>query len=85
MASGWAADDAVQKQIDATIESELVRLRAHVRTGRSHCQECGEEIPARRRLALPSARFCLECQAAEDSAAVHRGYNRRGSKDSQLK
>nr|VFK21756.1 MAG: transcriptional regulator, TraR/DksA family [Candidatus Kentron sp. LFY] len=27
------------------------------------CLECGEEIPEARRLAVPSARYCVDCQS----------------------
>ena len=49
------------------------------------CTECGEEIPERRRQALPGIRTCVPCQSARDTTAAHSPYNRRGSKDSQLK
>ncbi|MBS1186714.1 MAG: transcriptional regulator, TraR/DksA family [Burkholderiaceae bacterium] len=29
----------------------------------SHCEECGEEIPAARRVALPGVRLCVGCQS----------------------
>jgi hypothetical protein len=34
---------------------------------------------------LPGVRTCIECQSARDSRPVTIGFNRRGSKDSQLK
>jgi phage/conjugal plasmid C-4 type zinc finger TraR family protein len=88
MATGWAGDGAVQQQIDASVEDAIERARAQLPTGPSlpHCADCGLEIPAARREALPGVRFCVGCQAARDQ---HRsptsGYNRRGSKDSQLR
>ena len=47
---------------------------------------CGEPIPEARRRALPGVRLCLECQqeADKEQHAVHL-YNRKGSKDSQLR
>lgn len=88
MAGGWARDDAVNDQIDASIEDELKRMRASgaVGAGRTHCAECDEPIPEARRAALPGVRLCIECQSERDAAPVARGgVNRRGSKDSQLK
>ncbi len=43
-------------------------------------------IPEARRKAVPGVRLCVRCQEEED-AAQHEagGYNRRGSKDSQLR
>ena len=86
MASGWAPDGAVQDQIDDTVTDGVMRARARMPTGvaETHCQECGEEIPeARRRVS--GVRTCIECQSARDSRPVKIGFNRRGSKDSQLK
>jgi phage/conjugal plasmid C-4 type zinc finger TraR family protein len=87
MASGWAPDGAVQDQIDDTVMDGVRRARAHIPAGESDpfCVECGEEIPAGRRRALPGVRTCIACQSARDSRPVTIGFNRRGSKDSQLK
>ncbi len=88
MANGWAGDGAVQEQIDATIEDALRRARSQLPSGDSlsHCEECAEPIPQARREALRGVRLCVACQQAHDEeAAVFSGYNRRGSKDSQLR
>ncbi len=88
MAVGWARDGAVQDQIDATVESEVSRARSCLTRGESlrQCEDCGEEIPEARRRAVPGVRRCVECQAELDAQHVERSlYNRRGSKDSQLK
>jgi RNA polymerase-binding transcription factor DksA len=54
--------------------------------GLSHCAECGTEIPEARRAAIAGVRFCLSCQETHDQEqASSSGYNRRGSKDSQLR
>lgn len=29
----------------------------------THCQECGEEIPLARRLAIPGVQLCVHCKA----------------------
>ena len=87
MAIGWTDDDAVLDQIQDTINDEVSRARRNVPTGESflYCEECGEEIPEARRLAVPGVRLCLHCQelADKENRAVSL-YNRRGSKDSQL-
>ncbi len=52
----------------------------------SRCEQCGAAIPEARRAAIPGVRLCVSCQEAADRAAVpFTGYNRRGSKDSQLR
>ena len=88
MATGWASDSAVQEQIDATVEDAVLRARARLPTGPSlsHCEACDAPIPEARRQALPGVRLCVPCQEAEDrDAHAASGYNRRGSKDSQLR
>lgn len=89
MAGGWARDGAVSEQIEASISDELARIQAQKRpVGESltHCAECEEPIPEKRRLALPGVKLCLDCQQERDSSFKTRGgINRRGSKDSQLK
>ena len=89
MAGGWARDGAVQDQIDDTVkdavEAARARLAAAAGEGETHCVECGEEIPAARRAALPGARTCVACQAERDARSPAAGINRRGSKDSQLR
>ena len=88
MATGWAGDGAVQDQIDATIKDGVSRAKSRLPSGPSltHCAQCGTQIPEARRNAIPGVRLCIACQEAEDrEAAAFAGYNRRGSKDSQLR
>ena len=88
MATGWAQDGAVQEQIDATVKDGIKRAQNRLPQGPSltQCAQCGAEISPERRAALPGVRFCVPCQEVEDQrATTHAGYNRRGSKDSQLR
>ncbi|WP_172329537.1 DksA/TraR family C4-type zinc finger protein [Mangrovicoccus sp. HB161399] len=89
MAGGWAQDGAVNEQIEASIEDELRRMQARrqpVGDSLAECAECGEPIPEKRRTAIPGVKLCIECQSDRDRRPVQRGgFNRRGSKDSQLK
>jgi phage/conjugal plasmid C-4 type zinc finger TraR family protein len=88
MATGWAQEGAVQEQIDATVKDAVARAKRNLPTGPglSHCGTCGMEIPQARRLALPGVRLCVTCQAtADEEQQPVSGYNRRGSKDSQLR
>ena len=65
MAGGWSRDGAVSEQIEASISDELARMQAQKRpVGESltHCAECEEPIPEKRRLALPGVKLCLDCQ-----------------------
>ena len=87
MASGWAPDGAVQDQIDDTVMDGVLRARAGMPTGAGeiHCVECGDEIPEARRRAISGVRTCVACQSSRDRHPASFGFNRRGSKDSQLK
>jgi phage/conjugal plasmid C-4 type zinc finger TraR family protein len=88
VAGGWTADGAVQQQIDDSIKDAVERARAQMAQGPSltHCEDCEEPIPEARRSAVPGVRLCVVCQSAldEDRRAAS-PYNRRGSKDSQLR
>lgn len=88
MAGGWARDGAVQDQIDSTVEDAVERARARLPKGpsRKDCEECGAVIPEARRAAIPGVKLCVTCQAERDAEEkASGGYNRRGSKDSQLR
>lgn len=53
MASGWANDDAVNEQINSTIEDAIARARGEIPRGESldECEECG--APSRRPVGKP--------------------------------
>jgi phage/conjugal plasmid C-4 type zinc finger TraR family protein len=88
MATGWAREGAVQEQIDDTVKDGVERAKSKLPQGQSatQCQECGESIPDARRAALPGVQLCVGCQDKRDQEdRVFSGYNRRGSKDSQLR
>ncbi|SHO45374.1 DksA/TraR family C4-type zinc finger protein [Desulfopila aestuarii] len=88
MAGGWSRDGAVQDQIDASVEDAVKRARSQLPKGESltNCENCEEPIPVARRKAIPGIRLCIKCQSEmEKQHQAFSGYNRRGSKDSQLK
>jgi phage/conjugal plasmid C-4 type zinc finger TraR family protein len=88
MATGWAREGAVQEQIDATVKDGIDRAKSRLHSGPAltHCADCGTEIPEARRAAIPGVLLCVACQEISDqSVEAFSGYNRRGSKDSQLR
>ncbi len=88
MASGWAPEGAVQDQIDASIEDAVKEARAKLAQGKSlsHCEECDAAIPEKRRQAIPGVRYCVNCQSDMEKHDISSSsFNRRGSKDSQLR
>ncbi|WP_386080310.1 DksA/TraR family C4-type zinc finger protein [Vreelandella sp. F11] len=88
MAGGWAKDGAEQEQMESTLEDAVQRARSQLPRGESLdvCEECGDPIPEARRKAIPGVRLCVICQSEQDKQqSAFSGYNRRGSKDSQLR
>jgi len=88
MAGGWAKDDGVNEQIEASISDAIERARRNLPQGESltHCEECDAAIPEARRKAILGVRLCVNCQAERDEEQQAANlYNRRGSKDSQLR
>ena len=88
MAVGWSRDGDVQQQIDAGVSDAVKLARSRLPEGESlrHCEMCEEPIPEARRKAVQGVRLCLTCQsAAEKQQRTPKLFNRRGSKDSQLK
>ncbi|KPQ22089.1 MULTISPECIES: DksA/TraR family C4-type zinc finger protein [unclassified Halomonas] len=88
MAGGWAKDGAEQEQMESTLNDAVQRARSQLPRGESLelCEECGDPIPDARRNAIPGVRLCVVCQAELDKKqSAFSGYNRRGSKDSQLR
>ena len=89
MATGWAGDGAVQDQIDATIKDAIQRVRSQLPQGPGAGAMRGMRRGRfRRRDArpCPGVRLCVPCQEARDPEQDGSpAYNRRGSKDSQLR
>ena len=87
MAGGWTRDGAVQDQIDDTVKDAVARARALTPAGDSaeECDDCGDRVPPKRRAALPGVRTCVACQTERDKSVTYSTFNRRGSKDSQLR
>jgi phage/conjugal plasmid C-4 type zinc finger TraR family protein len=88
MAGGFTRDGAVHEQIDASIDDAVSQVRRRLPKGESlrACAMCGDPIPEKRRQAIPGVRMCVACQQEEDEKQkIEVGYNRRGSKGSQLR
>ena len=88
MAGGWSKDGAIQDQIDASVDDAVRAARARLAKGESLkvCEDCGEPIPEARREAIPGVRKCIACQELADGQEANKSlFNRRGSKDSQLR
>lgn len=88
MAGGWSRDGAVQDQIDQSVADAVEHARQALAggTARADCLDCGEPIPEARRQAVPGVSRCVACQEAHEADSRFQSiFNRRGSKDSQLR
>ena len=87
MAGGWSKDGAVQDQIDASVKDAVDVARARLPQGESleFCEACDEKIPEARREAILGVKLCVTCQSEQDEKNAMSSFNRRGSKDSQLR
>lgn len=88
MSSGWSREGAIQDQIDNSIKDAIKLARSRLPNGKSltHCEECKSTIPFARRKAIPGVRLYVGCKSEHDKKqTTSAGFNRRGSKDSQLR
>jgi phage/conjugal plasmid C-4 type zinc finger TraR family protein len=92
MAGGWARDEAVNDQIEASTAEAVARARqkaarrAAQGDSATHCLDCEEPIPEARRAAQPGVKLCVACQTGHDrKRRPVGGMNRRASKDALLK
>jgi len=63
------ADSADMAERDTEAQTGAGRRKAQEALsakGARYCADCGNEIAPARRLAMPSARRCLECQSAAE-------------------
>jgi phage/conjugal plasmid C-4 type zinc finger TraR family protein len=49
-------------EMAARTEAQYRSAKALTGTGQADCDDCGEAIPAARRLAAPAAIRCIQCQ-----------------------
>ncbi|UYD57586.1 hypothetical protein OFDDKENP_00210 [Aeromonas phage B614] len=87
--NGWGPSDEGFSTRESTIKDAIswARLEMEIASkGKSNefCDECDEEIPVRRRELIKGCKYCVRCQSKRDFV-IKSGYNRRGSKDSQLR
>lgn len=63
------ANELAQQRIDMAIAAHRINRNA---VSAEHCSECGEDIPAPRRAAVPGCQTCSECQALIEDLNKHR-------------
>lgn len=87
--NGWGPSDEGFATREATVSDAVdwARLELELsskRESEEFCVDCDDEIPEKRRLLVKGCQRCVSCQSKHDK--IHTSaYNRRGSKDSQLR
>ncbi|EMX9223749.1 TraR/DksA family transcriptional regulator [Citrobacter koseri] len=64
------ANELTQQRIDMAVAAHRLNRNA---VSAEHCMECGEDIPAPRRAAVPGCQTCAECQADLELIRKQRG------------
>ncbi|HCM3125225.1 TPA: TraR/DksA family transcriptional regulator [Klebsiella aerogenes] len=64
------ANELAQQRIDMAITAHRIN---HNAVSAEHCSECGEDIPAPRRAAVPGCQTCAECQSVIELKNKQRG------------
>ncbi|HEO1536638.1 TPA: TraR/DksA family transcriptional regulator [Klebsiella aerogenes] len=64
------ANELAQQRIDMAIAAHRID---HNAVSAEHCTECGEDIPAPRRAAVPGCQTCAECQSVIELKNKQRG------------
>ncbi|MFE4110809.1 TraR/DksA family transcriptional regulator [Kosakonia sp. YIM B13611] len=56
--------DQANELVEQNISQAIQRMRIdHSAVSAKYCSECGEDIPAPRRAAVPGCQMCASCQA----------------------
>ncbi|CUW88137.1 MULTISPECIES: TraR/DksA C4-type zinc finger protein [Agrobacterium] len=63
------ADMRAEQEREAGIAAASLSLRS---VGTSQCEDCPNDIPRERRLALPSATRCIRCQTKHEQKQRYR-------------
>ena len=72
MSAAWAGGtDAIIERMDKMTELFIEEARKAMYAGESvfECEECGEPIPEKRRLAI-ACKYCLACQTAYENKLI---------------
>ncbi len=66
--SGYGSADDRLDNIQAVVDNavDLARSRLPVGESNTHCDECGEAIPEKRRAAVKGCKRCVTCQIPFD-------------------
>ncbi len=62
--------DMAQERIEQQLEISLRNMRRKEEPSAEFCESCGEEIPEKRRIALPGVTLCVDCKSLEEALYV---------------
>ncbi|EFL6449071.1 TraR/DksA family transcriptional regulator [Escherichia coli] len=65
-----AASELEELQRQTAIQAHRIN---HNAVSAEHCEECGEDIPQARRIAVPGCQTCAECQGIIELKRKQRG------------
>ncbi|HGO5395327.1 TPA: TraR/DksA family transcriptional regulator [Klebsiella michiganensis] len=63
------ANELAERRLEQTIQNMRID---HNAVSATHCADCGEEIPERRREAVAGCQRCADCQEEEELRGKHR-------------
>ena len=63
------ANELAERRLEMTIQNMRIN---HNAVSATHCVDCGEEIPERRRELVAGCQRCADCQEEEELRGKHR-------------
>lgn len=63
------ANELAERQLEQTIQNMRIN---HNAVSATHCVDCGDPIPARRRELVAGCQRCADCQEEEELRGKHR-------------
>ncbi|HBY6729727.1 TraR/DksA family transcriptional regulator [Klebsiella pneumoniae] len=63
------ANELAERRLEMTIQNMRIN---HAAISATHCRDCGEEIPDRRRELVAGCQRCADCQEEEELRGKHR-------------
>ncbi|ALQ86468.1 conjugal transfer protein TraR [Klebsiella pneumoniae] len=69
------ANELAERRLEMTIQNMRIN---HNAVSATHCRDCGEEIPARRRELVAGCQRCADCQEEFEERGKHLALTRGG-------
>jgi phage/conjugal plasmid C-4 type zinc finger TraR family protein len=67
--------DVADEAIEESLNRSIAQIPRYTGISATECEECGDDIPEGRRVAIPGVKLCAACQNLDDlkSKGVRRG------------